>query len=446
MIDKRFLITIATFATLFLAPQVASAQSTTGSYAKPPTGGTNQWYWEISPPNSGLAGLPSTAAGYPAPGSANIWDTDLFQDSNVADGGIPTGPSPVVAAIHAAGHYSICYVEACAYQEGFPDDANFATADYGGVGNEATQMQGYADEFWFDLTGFKNYVAGQPSTLSGAALNVAAGLDDRFARCKLEGQDAVEPDDLDGYTNQSQSGVTPWSMVRADSAGFERWLSYDIHANGLAAFQKNDPANASADAPLFDGMIIEECNFYNDPCAGSSGDATAYLAAGKPVLNAEYSQDGETTAKFCTKDEAAGIVGALFNVSLAGGTYGPCAPATATSPAPPGTPAPPAPVGSAPRNTGLPALRGRATEGNSLSVSNGSWSNSPTSFAYQWQLCKRGVCADISGATKSSYKLSSADVGDVLDAVVAAKNTSGSASATSAASPVITAPSSRSHH
>jgi hypothetical protein len=273
-----------------------------------------------------LAGLPATTGAYPAPGSANIWDTDLFQDSNTANGGIPTGPSPVVQAIHAAGHYSICYVEAGAYQEGFPDDSNFATADYGGTGDASTQMQGYPDEFWFDLTGFKNYVAGDASTLTGAAPNIAAGLNARFADCKTEGQDAVEPDDLDGYTNQAQSGVTPWGMVQADSAGFERWLAYDIHANGLAAFQKNDPANEPADEPLFDGMIIEECNFYNDPCSGSGGDATAYLAAGKPVLNAEYTSDGETTAMFCSADESAGITGALFDVNLAGGTYQPCEP------------------------------------------------------------------------------------------------------------------------
>ncbi len=78
-------------------------------------------------------------------------------------------------------------------------------------------------------------------------------------------------------------------------------------------------------------MIIEECNAYDDPCAGSGGDATPYLAAGKPVLNAEYTQDGETTAKFCPGDTAAGIIGALFDVDLDGKTYAPCAPVGQTA-------------------------------------------------------------------------------------------------------------------
>ena len=74
-------------------------------------------------------------------------------------------------------------------------------------------------------------------------------------------------------------------------------------------------------------MIIEECNHYHDPCAGRGGDATPYLRARKPVLNAEYVEDGETTAQFCAADVAAGISGALFGVDLDGGTYEPCAPA-----------------------------------------------------------------------------------------------------------------------
>lgn len=406
---------------------LAGAASAEAAYTPPPSG-ANQWYLELNPPALGLAGLPATSGAYPSPGSANIWDTDLFNDSNTF--GIPTGPSPVVQAIHAAGHYSLCYVETGAYQVGFPDDANFATADYGGVGNTATQMQGYSGEYWFNLTGFANYVVGQPSTLSGAAVDIATQLNKRFAWCKLEGQDAVDPDNLDGYANKSTSGVTPWGMTQADSRGFERWLAYDIHANGLAAFQKNDPANAPADASLFDGMVVEECNYYNDPCSGAGGDATSYLAAHKPVLNAEYTQDGETTAKFCAADTAAGITGALFSVSLSGGTYAPCAPSATVTPT--------APVVPAPVNTALPILSGTAKRGYSLSVSEGGWLNAPTSYSYAWLVCTGGSCSISSGATGSSFTLTASDVGATVEAVVTAKNTGGSASATSAPSATVT--------
>ncbi len=310
-----------------LAGLLAAAPAGARRYRRPPTG-QNQWYWEIGPAKPGLAGLPAISARYPRPGSATIWDTDLFQDSNRAGAGIPTGRSPVVAALHRSGKYSICYVEVGAYQSGFPDDANFAAADYGHAAHRY-EMQGYPDEWWFNIAGFRHYVPGHRWTLRGAAVDIAAGLDRRFGWCRREGQDAIEPDDLDGYTNHGDTGVPGggWHLTRADSAGFERWLAYDAHAHGLAVFQKNDPANAKANVKRFDGMIIEECNHYHDPCAGLGGDATPYLRAGKPVLNAEYTQDGETTARFCAADLAVGITGALFDVDLGGKTYRPCAPA-----------------------------------------------------------------------------------------------------------------------
>jgi len=307
------------------APAAAAA-----TYKLPPRG-QDQWYWEISPSSDGLAGLPSVTGAYPSPGSANIWDTDMFADSNTG-GGVPTGASPVVQALHAAGKYSICYIEAGA-QQAEPDSANFAPADYTNGSAQTTEMQGWPGEYWYDIRGFANYVAGEPSTLTGAAVNIAAGLAQRIHDCAVEGQDALEPDDLDGYDNPSQTGAAGggWGLTQADSAGFERWLAYTAHSDGLAIFQKNDPANATVDQPLFDGMIIEECNVYADPCAGSGGDTTPYLGAGKPVLNAEYTQDGETTAKFCAADTAAGIIGALFDVGLDGATYTPCAPVGQTT-------------------------------------------------------------------------------------------------------------------
>ncbi|MGN6170679.1 MAG: endo alpha-1,4 polygalactosaminidase [Solirubrobacteraceae bacterium] len=175
-----------------------------------------------------MTGLPATSGPYPRPGSAHIWDTDLFQDSNTSSGRvlrIPTGASPVVKAIHAAGHYSICYVEVGAFQTGYPDNSDFAPADYGNRAKRH-QMQGYPNEWWFDIAGFKNYVAGKSSTLAGAAVNIAHSLARRFRWCALEGQDAVEPDDLDGYTNASATGAKGggWGLTKADSAGLSDGL------------------------------------------------------------------------------------------------------------------------------------------------------------------------------------------------------------------------------
>ena len=102
------------------------------------------------------------------------------------------------------------------------------------------------------------------------------------------------------------------------------------------------------------------------------------------------------------------------------------------------TPPPPPP---APSNTSPPTISGTAQQGDTLTTSDGSWSNSPTSFAYQWQDCDvAGLnCSKIPGATSSSYTVSAGDLGDTLVSVVAATNAGGSDSQASAPTAVVLA-------
>jgi hypothetical protein len=86
-------------------------------------------------------------------------------------------------------------------------------------------------------------------------------------------------------------------------------------------------------------------------------------------------------------------------------------------------------LGLPPANTDLPAISGTTTQGETLNASNGSWDNSPTDFAYQWQRCDVGdSCSDISLATSASYILVPADVDSTILVVVTASNAYGSSS------------------
>jgi P2-related tail formation protein len=98
---------------------------------------------------------------------------------------------------------------------------------------------------------------------------------------------------------------------------------------------------------------------------------------------------------------------------------------------------PPAPV-----NSTLPSVSGTTEEGQVLTASNGSWSNSPTSYSYQWARCNTSgeSCANISGATSSSYTLAAGDVGHKLRVEVTATNAGGSGSATSEPTAVVVPP------
>jgi hypothetical protein len=99
-----------------------------------------------------------------------------------------------------------------------------------------------------------------------------------------------------------------------------------------------------------------------------------------------------------------------------------------------------APAAGAPRNTVPPTITGTTQVGQSLKTSNGSWAGAqPQTYSYRWRRCDAsgGNCADISGATASTYTLSSADQGRTLRVRVSARNTRGASSSTSVPSAVV---------
>jgi prepilin-type N-terminal cleavage/methylation domain-containing protein len=91
--------------------------------------------------------------------------------------------------------------------------------------------------------------------------------------------------------------------------------------------------------------------------------------------------------------------------------------------------------------TPLPALSGTAQQSQALTTTNGGWSNSPTSYSYQWQRSTTvgGVWDDIAGANAQSYILQNADVGFSLRVQVKGCNPAGCATtaATSAQSNIV---------
>ena len=99
-------------------------------------------------------------------------------------------------------------------------------------------------------------------------------------------------------------------------------------------------------------------------------------------------------------------------------------------------------LGSVPGNSVLPAITGTVQVGAILSVSNGTWTGSPTGYTYAWNRCDTNgnACAAIGGADGPQYGVTQADAGTTLRSIVTAKNAVGSTAATSLQTAVVPVP------
>ncbi len=242
----------------------------TGSWWKPTSSAPISWNWVIG-------NTPST------PYSAvNVYDIDGFDNS-----------AATVTALHAQGSKVICYIDVGTWETGRSDLSLIPTADKG------SGVQGWAGEYWLNI-----------ADISGLTPFVT----ERMKVCQSKGFDAVEPDNIDGYTNS-----TGFPLTAANQIAYNQFLATTAHGLGLSIGLKNDVDQTAQLQPYFDWMLDEECNKYSE-----CNTLAPFTQANKAVFNAEYTSDGETTAKFCTADASAHINGTLFDLNLDGNTYQPC--------------------------------------------------------------------------------------------------------------------------
>ena len=118
-----------------------------------------------------------------------------------------------------------------------------------------------------------------------------------------KGCDGVEPDNVDGYLNDSGFELT----VR-DQLAFNKFIANEAHKRGLSVGLKNDLEQIDDLVGDFDWALNEQC-FEYDEC----DYLTPFIKANKPVFNIEYNLEA---GDFCSKAEEAGFYSQIKNLEL----------------------------------------------------------------------------------------------------------------------------------
>ena len=197
----------------------------------------------------------------PLPGTSWQWqlqdEIDTGIDVAVYDVDLFDTPAETIAALKADGRRLICYISVGTVEEWRPD-ADEVPAEV--IGEPYDEWPG---ERWLDIRRIDL---------------LAPILQARLDRCRDAGFDGVEPDNVDAFTND-----TGFDISAADQERFLRWLADEAHARGLAIGLKNVPELLPAVGAAFDFAVTEDC--YVD---GWCREVAPFIAAGKPVFQAEY--------------------------------------------------------------------------------------------------------------------------------------------------------------
>jgi hypothetical protein len=100
---------------------------------------------------------------------------------------------------------------------------------------------------------------------------------------------AVDPDNVDGYTNDSG-----FPLTAADQLAYNRWLAAAAQSLGLGAGLKNDVGQIAELVNDFNFFVNEQCSQYNE-----CGTYAPAKAAGKAVFNVEYKSGAFARACAC---------------------------------------------------------------------------------------------------------------------------------------------------
>lgn len=183
------------------------------------------------------------------------YDIDLFDASQ-----------KVIDSLHAQGVKVICYFSAGSFEDWRSDASSFPASVKG-------KSNGWAGENWLDIR----------------ATNILLPImEKRIQLASNKKCDAVDPDNVDGFTND-----TGFPLSDADQLAYNKALADLAHQHGMAVGLKNDLLQIPDLVGVYDFAINEQCLQYNECHL-----LKPFIDAGKAVFHIEYSG---TLTNICKK-------------------------------------------------------------------------------------------------------------------------------------------------
>lgn len=181
--------------------------------------------------------------------AAGIYDLDMFDT-----------PASVVAKLHQLGRRVVCYVDVGTWENWRPDAKQFPSRV---LGEKDGHWKG---ERWLDVR---------------ATSVLEPIIAHRLDLCKEKGFDGVDPDNLDGYQND-----TGFPLTYREQLTYDSWVAKAAHERGLTAAQKGDDGQVSDLVHVFDYAVVEQC-FAQGWCQKFN----VYSGNNRLVVDVEYYHD-----------------------------------------------------------------------------------------------------------------------------------------------------------
>ncbi len=265
---------------------------------------------------------------------------------------------------------------------------------------------------------------------SGGSLNAAHHNAVALSAAELDGDGGSIGGPLTvtgGYLKVGSGSGTPTGSLSLPSAKFDAksGLQFELEGSGTAAGTDYGQLKANGNLGLGGASLTLDSGVGGN-CVQPPLGGTYTLISTTGALTGTFAgvPDGSTVTDECTVSRY------RINYHESGSPQTVTAIVTVSGP-------------PAPANRTRPAVSGNTVQGQTLTLTQGIWSNNPTQVSDQWQDCDGAGanCTNIAGATGSSYTLAAADVGHTIVVSETASNAAGTGGPVSsnAVGPVVAA-------